>query len=68
MAGNEAADYMAGKTGWIGRRIARPDIATPASIRQVFPIHTRPKHLLWDCQAVKGLTYLATAGGYSGTG
>ena len=44
-AGNEAADHMAGKTGLIGRRVPRSDIATLAGIRQAFPIHSSPAHL-----------------------
>ena len=50
---------MAGKTKWIGKRLARPGIATPAGIRQAFPIH----HLNWDHKAIKGLTYVVTGWG-----
>ena len=55
-----------GKAGrWIGGGYLaelEPRIATytPAGIRQAFPIHSKPKHLKWDRQVVKGLTYLMT--------
>ena len=44
-AGDEAADTMARGTGWIDGRTAtgRPDIATPASIRQAYPVHSKPR-------------------------
>ena len=51
VAGNEAAGHMAGRAGWIDRRIARPEIATLAGIRQAFPIHSKPKHPSWDPRA-----------------
>ena len=44
IAGNDVAGRMAGRTGWIGKRLARPDIAPP-SIRQAYPIHSKPKYL-----------------------
>ena len=48
------ADRMGGRTGWIGRRIAEPEIATLAGIRQAFPIDSKPAWLrgglsLADC-------------------
>lgn len=47
--GNEEADRMASRTGWIERQLNRPEIATPARIKQADPIHSKPTHLGWDC-------------------
>lgn len=51
---------MVAEIGWIGKRTARLDIVTPAGIRQAYPIHSKPKHLWWNRQAIKGLTHLVT--------
>ena len=51
----EAADRMVGNAGWIGKRAAEPGIATPAGTRL---IHSKPKHLKWDREELKGLTYM----------
>lgn len=67
----EAADRTARtSTGWIGRRIARPEITTLVGIRQAFPIRIHPgkKHLSWDRQAIKGPTYLVTDRGHTDGG
>ena len=57
--GNEAADRKANARAYGGRVMARPDRVTPAGIRQEFPaIHTKPRHLTWHRQSVKGLTYI----------
>ncbi|KAF8417628.1 hypothetical protein EV426DRAFT_709618 [Tirmania nivea] len=37
---NEKADGKAEKTVWAGRRMLSPDIATPAGIRQAYPMLT----------------------------
>ena len=43
------------------RRVLQPDIVTPAGIRQVFPVHSKPhRYLEWDTQVLKSLTYLLT--------
>lgn len=58
--GNEEADSRARRSAWLDRRTAQPEIATPAGIRQAFPIHSRPRWLKWDRQSLKGLTYIVT--------
>ena len=55
-----AADRKANIATYGGRVMARPDKVTPAGIRQEFPIHTKPRHLKWHRQSVKGLTYIVT--------
>lgn len=37
MEGNEEADRMARRMGWIGVRIPQPEVATSAGINQAFP-------------------------------
>ena len=61
--GNEEADSKANATAWIGKRILRPTIATPAGIRQAYP-HPSKELWKWDNQAIKALMYLATDKGY----
>ena len=59
--GNEAADRRAKMEAWMGERMHLPDIATPASIRQAFPLHIKaPAHLNWSRDAIWGLAYLVT--------
>ena len=41
--GNEAADRKAKETAWVGKWMFEHDIATPAGIRQTYPIHPKPK-------------------------
>jgi len=43
--GNEEADKMARKTGWIGAWLQRSEVATSAGIKQASPIHTKPAHM-----------------------
>jgi len=43
---------------WIGAWIPQPEIATPAGIRQVFPLYTRPAHVKWDREALRSLVSL----------
>ena len=57
---NEEADRKANIAAYGGRVMARPGKVTPAGIRQAFPIHTKPGHLKWHRQSVKGLTYIVT--------
>jgi len=40
VAGNEEADRKAKMDVWMKERMCRPDIVTPAGIRQAFPIST----------------------------
>ena len=42
----------------IGRVMARPNLVTPAGVRQEYPIHHIPAHLKWPRKSVKGLTYV----------
>jgi len=59
--GNEAADERAKKGVKEGKRMHKPDIATPAGIRQAFRIHgSAPQHLGWSNIAVRGLAYMVT--------
>jgi len=59
--GNEQADSRAKREVWMGERMHWPDIATPAGIRQTYPLHGKaPEHLSWPRQALQGLTYLET--------
>ena len=59
--GNEQADRIAKEGVWMGERMHRPDIVTPAGIRQAYPLHDKaPAHLSWPRQAIRGLTYLET--------
>jgi len=45
----------------LGWRMGRPDIATPAGIRQACPIHPKaPLHIRWSSRAIKGLVYMVT--------
>ena len=59
--GNEDADKMAKQEVWVGQKMHKPDIATPAGIRQAHPIHPKaPPHLKWSREAVRGLTSIVT--------
>lgn len=48
MGGNENADAEARKAGWMGTAMHKPEIATPAGIRQHLPLSTKPAHMRWD--------------------
>jgi len=58
--GNEKADRRA-KEG-VDRGVWRsdPSLATPAGIRQTYQLFQRKRHLKWDRDEVRGLTYLHT--------
>ena len=59
--GNEEADARAKRGVREGKRMHKPDIATPAGIRHAFRIHGKtPAHLGWNSTAVRGLTYMIT--------
>ena len=59
--GNGEADARAKKEVWMGQRMLKPDIVTPAGIRQAYPIHPKaPAHLQWSRMALRGLTYMHT--------
>jgi len=58
--GNEEADRRAkeGVDGGVWR--SDPSLATPAGIRQAYQLYQRKKHMKWDRDEVRGLTYLHT--------
>ncbi|KAF8415634.1 hypothetical protein EV426DRAFT_700346 [Tirmania nivea] len=58
--GNERADRKAKEAAWVGRRMLRPDIVTPAGIRQAFPMGRPSKQMKWNREALRGLTYIVT--------
>jgi len=59
--GNELADKMAKEEVNRGVWMNKPDIVTPAGIRQAYRLHGKaPKHLSWSRWAVRGLTYMVT--------
>jgi len=61
VGGNEAADTTARREVEIGRRTQKTMIATPAGIKQGFPVYPRaPAHMKWSPRAVKGLVYMVT--------
>jgi len=61
IVGNEEADRMARRTVDMEWRLNKEDIATPAGIRQEFPIYPKvPRHMKWSRAAVKGLVYMIT--------
>ena len=59
--GNEKADRMAKRTVEMGQRKPEGGVATPAGIKQEFPIYPKaPAHINWSPRAVKGLVYMIT--------
>ena len=59
--GNEEADKRAKREVEMGQRSQKPMIATPAGIKQQFPIYPKaPAHLRWRPRALKGLVYMVT--------
>jgi len=61
MEWNEKADQRAREEVEMGWRMGRPDIATPAGIKQAYPIHPRAlPHMRWSTRAIKGLVYMVT--------
>jgi len=59
--GNELADRKAKEEVSRGVWMNKPDIVTPAGIRQAYRLHGKaPKHLSWSRWAVRGLTYMVT--------
>ena len=58
---NEEADMKAKEGVNRGVWMHKPDIVTPAGIRQAYKLHGKaPKHLSWSRWAVRGLTYMVT--------
>jgi len=59
--GNERADKMARRAVDMGWRLHEEGIATPAGIRQAFPIYPKaPAHVNWSRMGVRGLVYMIT--------
>jgi len=59
--GNEMADARAKWEVEMGKRMHKPDVVTPAGIRQAFRLHGgTPAHLRWSRLAIRGLTYMVT--------
>jgi len=58
--GNELADRRA--KDWVskGRWESAPSRATPAGIRQAYPLYRREMHMKWNRVELRGLTYLHT--------
>jgi len=59
VSGNEEADRRAKIEVEMGWRMLKPDVVTPAGIRQAHPLHPKaPTHLRWSTKAIKGLVYM----------
>jgi len=59
--GNEEADRMARRAVDMGVRLMEKEIATPAGIKQQFPIYPKaPAHIGWSRTAGRGLVYMIT--------
>jgi len=58
--GNERADERAREEVERGVWRSDPSLATPAGIRQAYPLFQKKKHMKWDRDEVRGLTYLHT--------
>lgn len=59
-AGNEMADRRAKDTVMRGQWMSEPGPATPAGMRQAYPLYQRASHLKWDQDELTRLTYLHT--------
>jgi len=58
--GNEEADKRAKEGVEKGVWRSDPSLATPAGIRQAYPLFQKKRHIKWDRDEVRGLTYLHT--------
>ena len=58
--GNERADERAKEGVRKGVWRSDPSLATPAGIRQAYQLFQKCKHIKWDRDEVRGLTYLHT--------
>jgi len=58
--GNELADKRAKDKVAEGVWNSDPSLATPAGIRQAYPLHSREPQKGWDRDELRGLTYLHT--------
>ena len=62
--GNQEADASARMEVEVGWGMQRTVIATPAGIKQEFPIYPKmPAHLRWSPRALRGLVYMVTGKG-----
>jgi len=61
VTGNEEADMRARGEVKMGRRMQKTVVATPAGIKQEFPVYPKaPAHLKWSPNVLKGLVYMVT--------
>jgi len=60
VAGNEEADRRAKEKVAEGVWNSDRSLATPAGIRQAYPLYRREPHMKWDRDELRGLTYLHT--------
>ena len=60
VVGNELADRRAKDEVMKGIWNSDRSLATPAGIRQAYPLYTRTPQMKWDREEVRGLTYLHT--------
>jgi len=60
VAGNEAADRRAKEGVMRGIWESDQSLATPAGIRQAYPLYHKEPHMKWDRDELRGLTYLHT--------
>jgi len=59
--GNEEADKRAKEEIYMGYRLQKKEIATPAGIRSAFPIYPKaPRHIGWEGRALRGLVHMVT--------
>jgi len=56
--GNEKADERAKEWVMRGQWGSEPSTATPAGIRQAYPLFRREPHMKWNRKELRGLTYL----------
>jgi len=57
--GSEKADSRAKEEVEMGWRLNKPDVATPAGIKQAHPLHSKaPKHMRWSMKAIQGLVFM----------
>lgn len=56
--GNEQADRRVKHTVMRGQLLSEPSLVTPAGIRQAYPLFRKERHMKWDRDELRGLTYL----------
>ena len=58
--GNEEANRRAKDAVMRGQWWSEPSLATPAGIKQAYPLYNRLPHMKWNRDELRGLTYLHT--------